>query len=53
MTLLKKQYSVLPGFGVTLGITLFWLSLVVLIPFAVLFGWAAQAGIDGFLKTIR
>lgn len=52
MTLLKKQYSVLPGFGVTLGITLFWLSLVVLIPFAVLFGWAAQAGIDGFLKTI-
>lgn len=52
MTLLKKQYSVLPGFGVTLGITLFWLSLIVLIPFAVLFGWAAQSGIEGFLKTI-
>lgn len=52
MTLLKKQYSVLPGFGVTLGITLFWLSLIVLIPFAVLFGWAAQSGVDGFLKTI-
>ncbi|HLU02362.1 MAG TPA: sulfate ABC transporter permease subunit CysT [Advenella sp.] len=52
MTLLKKQYSVLPGFGVTLGITLFWLSLIVLIPFAVLFGWAAQAGVDGFLKAI-
>ncbi|AFK63065.1 sulfate ABC transporter permease [Advenella kashmirensis WT001] len=52
MTLLRKQYSVLPGFGVTLGITLFWLSLIVLIPFAVLFGWAAQSGIEGFLKTI-
>ncbi|MHC8943324.1 sulfate transport system permease protein [Advenella incenata] len=52
MTLLKKQYSVLPGFGVTLGITLFWLSLIVLIPFAVLFGWAAQSGVEGFLKTI-
>lgn len=52
MTLLKKQYSVLPGFGVTLGITLFWLSLIVLIPFAVLFGWAAQSGIEGFLKTV-
>ena len=52
MMLLKKQYSVLPGFGVTLGITLFWLSLIVLIPFAVLFGWAAQSGIEGFLNTI-
>jgi len=52
MTLLQKQYSVLPGFGLTLGITLFWLSLVVLIPFAVLFGWASQPGIDGFIKTI-
>lgn len=52
MTLLQKQYSVLPGFGLTLGITLFWLSLIVLIPFAVLFGWASQPGIDGFIKTI-
>jgi len=52
MTLLQKQYSVLPGFGLTLGIALFWLSLIVLIPFAVLFGWASQPGIDGFIKTI-
>ncbi|ETF00301.1 sulfate/thiosulfate transporter subunit [Advenella kashmirensis W13003] len=52
MTLLQKQYSVLPGFGLTLGITLFWLSLIVLIPFAVLFGWASQPGIEGFIKTI-
>ncbi len=52
MTLLQKQYSVLPGFGITLGITLFWLSLVVLIPFAVLFGWTAQLGLSGFMNTI-
>lgn len=52
MMLIQKQYSVLPGFGMTLGITLFWLSLVVLIPFAVLFGWTTQMGMDGFINTI-
>lgn len=52
MNLLRKQYSVLPGFGLSLGITLFWLSLIVLIPFAVLFGWTTQLGVDGFLSTI-
>ena len=52
MTLLQKQYSVLPGFGMTLGITLLWLSLVVLIPFAMLFGWTAQLGINGFINAI-
>ncbi|PJX23109.1 sulfate ABC transporter permease subunit CysT [Advenella sp. S44] len=52
MTLLQKQYSVLPGFGMTLGITLLWLSLVVMIPFAVLFGWTAQLGVGGFINAI-
>lgn len=52
MNLLRKQYSVLPGFGLSLGITLFWLSLIVLIPFAVLFGWTTQLGVEGFLSTI-
>ncbi len=52
MTLLQKQYSVLPGFGMTLGITLLWLSLVVLIPLAVLFGWTAQLGVGGFIDAI-
>ena len=52
MNLLRKQYSVLPGFGLSLGITLFWLSLIVLIPFAVLFGWTTQLGVEGFFSTI-
>lgn len=30
----KKRFNVLPGFGLTMGFTLFYLSAVVLIPFA-------------------
>jgi sulfate transport system permease protein len=42
-----RRHSVLPGFGLTLGFSLFYLCLVVLIPLAALalkaasFGWAA------------
>ena len=42
-----RRHSVLPGFGLTLGTSLFYLCLVVLIPLAALalkaasFGWAA------------
>ena len=32
MSIVLKQPSVLPGFGLTLGFTLFYLSLIVLIP---------------------
>ena len=31
-----RQPSVLPGFGLTLGVTLTWLSLIVLLPLAAL-----------------
>ena len=34
----KKQNSVLPGFRLTLGYTLLYLSLIVLIPLAATFG---------------
>ena len=37
MSILLKQPTVLPGFGLTLGFTLFYLSLIVLIPLAGLF----------------
>jgi sulfate/thiosulfate transport system permease protein len=43
----RRRHSVLPGFGLTLGFSLFYLSLVVLIPLAALalraasFGWAS------------
>jgi sulfate transport system permease protein len=44
---LERRHHVLPGFGLTLGFSLFYLSLVVLIPLGALvlhalsFGWAA------------
>jgi sulfate/thiosulfate transport system permease protein len=37
MPLIQTQRSVLPGFGLTLGFTLFYLSLIVLIPLSALF----------------
>lgn len=37
MNLILKQPSVLPGFGLTLGFTLFYFSLIVLIPLSGLF----------------
>ena len=40
MAILLKQRSVLPGFGLTIGFTLVYLSLLVLIPLAGLF-WKA------------
>src|SRR5512136_2094124 len=44
---LERRHSVLPGFGLTLGFSLFYLCLIVLIPLAALalkaasFGWEA------------
>ena len=43
-----KQPSVIPGFGITLGFTLTYLSLIVLIPLAALFLRAAGVGWEGF-----
>jgi sulfate transport system permease protein len=39
-----RQHSIIPGFGLTFGITLTYLGLIVLIPLAVLFAAAAGAG---------
>ena len=43
---------VLPGFGLSLGYTLTWLGLLVLLPLAALVAKAAAAGTDGFLAAI-
>jgi len=37
-----KQFNVLPGFGLSIGFTLFYLSAIVLIPFAALFIRASE-----------
>ncbi|NIX77576.1 sulfate ABC transporter permease subunit CysT [Microvirga terricola] len=46
-----KQPSVIPGFGLTLGYTLTYLSLIVLLPLAVLLIRASEAGLSGILAA--
>jgi len=48
----KPQPSVIPGFGITLGLSLFWLCLIVLVPLAGLFLKSAALGWDGFWATV-
>lgn len=47
-----KQPSVLPGFGLTLGFTLIYLSLLVLIPLGLLFSKTALLGWAPFWQAI-
>jgi sulfate transport system permease protein len=47
-----KRHSVLPGFGLALGFTLFYLSLVVLIPLSTLFWKSAGLGLSGFWTAV-
>jgi len=42
------QRSTLPGFGLTMGLTLTWLSIIILIPLAGLFLKAAELSLDQF-----
>jgi sulfate/thiosulfate transport system permease protein len=47
---LKKE-TVLPGFGLTLGLTLLYLGLVVLMPLSALIMRSAGMGLDGFVEA--
>jgi sulfate transport system permease protein len=47
-----KRRSVIPGFGVTLGLTIFWLSLIVLIPLAGLFLKTSELTFEHFLTIV-
>jgi sulfate transport system permease protein len=49
---MSRRRGVLPGFGLSLGYTLFYLSLVVLVPLAALFFRASSLGIDDIVRTI-
>ena len=49
---LVGRRAVLPGFGLTLGFTVFYLSLFVLIPLAGIFVKSAGLGWDGFWSVI-
>lgn len=52
MSLLKRQHSMLPGFGLAFGISLFWLGLIVILPFAALILSAGNMGLDAFLQSV-
>jgi sulfate/thiosulfate transport system permease protein len=51
MTIMVRKPSVLPGFGLTLGYTVLYLSLIVLIPLAGLFLKSFSVGWDEFWRT--
>ena len=47
-----RQRNVLPGFGLSMGITVFSLSLLVVLPFAMMAYTSTQMGWSGFWETI-
>jgi sulfate transport system permease protein len=49
----RTRYSVIPGFGLTLGLTLFYLSLIVLIPLAGLVFKTAELSLPELWRTIN
>jgi sulfate/thiosulfate transport system permease protein len=48
----SRRRSVIPGFGITLGITLMWLSLIVLIPLAALFLKTTELSFERFIAVV-
>ena len=49
----KRNKPVIPGFGLSMGITISILSLVVLIPLASLVVYTAKLSFKDFIETIR
>jgi len=47
-----RKHSVLPGYGLTFGFTLFYLGVVVLIPLSTLFLKSATLGLGGFWAAV-
>lgn len=52
ITFVSRRPSVIPGFGITLGLTMTWLSLIVLIPLAGLFLKSASLGWEQFFAVL-
>ena len=47
-----RRHSVLPGFGLTLGLTITWLTLIILIPLAGLVFASASIGLSGYATLL-
>src|SRR6476620_5978381 len=50
--MIARYRRVIQGFGITLGMTLLWLSLIVLIPLAALFLKTTELSLDQFLRIV-
>src|SRR5690349_2578043 len=48
---MPRRHRVLPGFGLSLGITLSYLAVLVVIPLSTLFLKSSGLGWEGFLKA--
>ena len=51
-SLMRHRKGVIPGFGITMGTTLLWLSLIVLIPLSTLFFKTAALTFDQFIAIV-
>ena len=47
-----RRHSVIPGFGLSFGITIFWLTLIILIPLAALVVRSAGIGFSGYAQLL-
>jgi len=52
MAVVAARHSVLPGFNLTLGYTMFYLSIIVLIPLSALFLKSAEIGFAEFWEAV-
>lgn len=52
MGLLSRRHSVLPGFGLTFGVSVMYLGLLVLIPLSALFIKSSSLGWGGFVEVV-
>jgi len=52
IAVLRRQPSVIPGFGITLGVSLTWLSLIILIPLAALFLKTTELSFERFIMIV-
>ena len=52
MSITRAHRRPLPGFGISLGLGMAWLGVVVLLPLAALGVRAAGLGFDGWLRAI-
>jgi sulfate transport system permease protein len=47
-----RRHSVIPGFGLSFGVTITWLTLIILIPLAGLVLYSASIGISGYQELL-